>query len=49
MLTGRHNVRIYVPRGQSVRLQLVGGWTQASSNNQTFVDIASSGHLVDEY
>ncbi len=48
ILTGMHNVRIYVPGGQSVRLQMVGGPSQ-NVNNQTFVDFALSGHLVDEF
>jgi hypothetical protein len=50
ILSGLHNVRMYVASNQAVRLQMVGGMPlpAPNQNSPTFIDFAISGHLVDE-
>jgi len=50
VLSGLHTVRMYVPSGQAVRLQMVGGMPlpAPNQNSPTFIDVAISGHFVDE-
>lgn len=50
VVSGLHNVRLYVPSTQAVRLQMVGGMPlpAPNQNSPTFIDFSISGHLVDE-
>jgi hypothetical protein len=49
VMSGLHNVRMYVPSNQTVRLQIAAGATlPPPAVNMTFIDVAISGHLVDE-
>jgi len=51
VVSGLHSVKLYVPSTQSVRLQMVGGQTlpAPNQNSPTFIDVAISGYLVDEF
>ncbi len=50
VLSGLHNVRLYISANQAVRLRMVSGPTLPApgQNTPTFLEICVSGHLVDE-
>lgn len=50
VMSGLHDVKMYVAANQTVRLQMVGGFPlpAPNANSPKFIDFAISGHLVDE-
>ena len=50
IMSGLHNMRLYVNGNLPVRLRMVGGFPlpAPNQNSPTFLDISISGHLIDE-